>query len=142
MMFFISDPSFDNDDNPYGFFEMHQYTNMQGINDTRGKASGYNDYTIPIEPCNANMENPFTGANRIYCPKFNETHFIHGGFTADKFSWLRLALHICDSREEARLKKLEANKTHIECKSREESLKYFESKIQAVEMGHNEINVN
>ena len=79
---------------------------MLDMNDTRGKAIGYNDITIPIGPCNAGFgfdtDSWFTGGNRLYCPKFNESHYIHGGFNSDKYSWLRLAIHLCDDSEEAK----------------------------------------
>ena len=100
---------------------------MKDMNDTRGKTSGYNDFTIPIEVCTDETKTWYTGANRLYCPKFNETHFIHGSMVAEKYSWIRLGLHLCDDREDAKLKRQEANKTHINCKSREESLRYFDS---------------
>jgi hypothetical protein len=36
-----------------------------------------------------------------YCPQFEETHYLHGGFSASKWSWMRLAIHLCDDRVEA-----------------------------------------
>lgn len=79
---------------------------MKNISDTRGKVAGYNDITIPIGPCNAGFgfdtDTWFTGGNRLYCPIFDETHFIHGGFNAEKYSWLRLGLHLCDNSTEAK----------------------------------------
>ena len=64
---------------------------------------------------------------------FNESHFIHGGFSADKYSWLRLAVHLCDDREEARLEKIAMGKNHLNCAPREESMKFFETNIVALE---------
>lgn len=33
---YVNDPDYDNDDNPYGKFIFHQFTNMKDPNDTRG----------------------------------------------------------------------------------------------------------
>ena len=30
----VTDENFDNDDNPYGEFKLHMYTNMESLNDT------------------------------------------------------------------------------------------------------------
>lgn len=37
MMFYMNDQTFDNDDNPYGKFIFHMYTNMDGPDDVNGK---------------------------------------------------------------------------------------------------------
>jgi hypothetical protein len=51
-MGYVMDPTFDNDDNPYGKFILHMYTNMNDINDIQGeKPLGYNDIHIPLESC-------------------------------------------------------------------------------------------
>lgn len=31
---YVDDPDFDNEDNPYGEFKLHKFTNMNSINDT------------------------------------------------------------------------------------------------------------
>ena len=47
----MNDPTYDNDDNPYGRFVFHMYTNMDGPDDIEGTRSGFNDYEVPIKPC-------------------------------------------------------------------------------------------
>ena len=44
MLFYMNDKNFDNDDNPYGKFIVHQYTNMDGPDDIYGKRKNFNDY--------------------------------------------------------------------------------------------------
>ena len=94
------------------------------------------DVEIPIAPCDKGSDTSqdvdyllWAKGNKYLCPAFNESHFIHGGFSADKYSWLRLAIHLCDDREEARLEKIARGQTHVDCASREESLKFFEQNI-------------
>ena len=38
---YVDDISFKNEDNPYGTFVMHQYTNMDDKNDTSGETTGF-----------------------------------------------------------------------------------------------------
>jgi hypothetical protein len=38
---YVNDKTFDNDDNPYGKFIMHQFTNMQDKYDVNGKIKGF-----------------------------------------------------------------------------------------------------
>lgn len=47
---FINDPNFDNDDNPYGNWKFHFYTNMENLNDTakNKQIDGYNDIIVPL----------------------------------------------------------------------------------------------
>ena len=45
----MNDPTFDNDDNPYGKFVFHMYTNMDGPQDTVGQTKGFNDWEVPIK---------------------------------------------------------------------------------------------
>ena len=64
-----------------------------------------------------------------YCTYFNDDHWIHGGFSAEKFSWMRLIIHQCDNSEAARNQRVAANKNFIDCVGESESLKYFETTI-------------
>lgn len=42
-----------------------------------------------------------------YCPDYKpEIHFIYGGFYSKKYSWQRLALHLCDDSPEAEAKRI------------------------------------
>lgn len=72
--FYVEDPKFDNDDNPYGRVVMHMYSNMDNINDTKKgidqSGRGYNDIEIPIKVCNE--FEPEWKADKIYnyCPDF------------------------------------------------------------------------
>jgi hypothetical protein len=92
----MNDATFDNDDNPYGKFILHQYTNMNDINDTGGNSLGLYDREIPLIECAGGAEDWRNGIPKYYCPDFDESHILHGSFYADKYSWLRLAIHVCD----------------------------------------------
>lgn len=47
---------------------------------------------------------------------------------------MRLALHFCDDSPEAREEKLRAGKKHIDCKSMNETLDYFEYNIVSLDL--------
>lgn len=97
----MNDESYDNDDNPYGKFIMHQYTNMEDKYDTSGSRSGFQDIEIPMKECKGQDQDWRATSLKYYCPEFDENHFAHGGFLAQKYSWLRLGIHLCDDRPEA-----------------------------------------
>lgn len=99
---------------------------MNDINDTEGEAVGFLDREIPLKECGGSAEAWMVGVPKFYCPYFDETHIIHGAFWASKFSWLRLAIHVCDPSEEAKAKRSTPNK---ECKTEQESFDYFEQNI-------------
>lgn len=105
---YVDDPSFDNDDNPYGKFILHMYTNMNNISDTIGpRPLRFYDKEVPLEICSA-KDLGFRQENlKFYCPAFNESHWIHGGFSADMVSNLRLAIHACDDSADAEKKRME-----------------------------------
>ena len=111
---------------------MHQFTNMVDYEDTEGRRSGFQDIEIPLKKCEG-KEVDWRGNPNYYCPRFDQNHFIHGGFSADKFSWMRLALHICDSRPEARLQRIANGKTHEDCEDEETSRNYFLKTVVGVE---------
>jgi hypothetical protein len=48
---YVKNNTFDNDDNPYGKFIFHQYTNMENQNDTKGQITGFMDIEIPLKDC-------------------------------------------------------------------------------------------
>lgn len=133
MIFYINNKDFDNDDNPYGKFIFHQYTNMEGPDDITGKTENFNDVEIPIEECEAQEADWRNKKIKYYCPKFNESHYLHGGWIADKYSYLKLILHICDNSGYAREQRRIEGRTHIDCATREESLWYFENNVIGVE---------
>ena len=57
MMFYVNNDTFNNFDNPYGFFKFHMYTNMEDQFDTEGKLPGHNDIEIPVAPCDQGTDN-------------------------------------------------------------------------------------
>ena len=146
MKFYMVDPTFDNDDNPYGKFVFHMYTNMHGPHDVNGTETGFNDIEVPIKTCNSKSYDWSVEEIRYYCTDFNDNHFLRGGFTGDKYSWMRLILHICDNSTEATAKRQEEKqlglRQHAECASRDESIAYFEKTFIALEAISNEASVD
>ena len=62
-MLMVNNKDYDNDDNPYGKFVLHQYTNMQNLNDTpqnlisderqnTQSQNAFEDRVIPLKSCN------------------------------------------------------------------------------------------
>ena len=61
MMVLVNDEAFDNDDNPFGKFILHLYTNMQDLNDTDvdievdssggGSLYKFEDREVPLVKC-------------------------------------------------------------------------------------------
>ena len=45
---YVNNATYNNDDNPYGSFKLHLYTNMEDANDTRGTRKGFQDVIIPL----------------------------------------------------------------------------------------------
>ena len=104
----MNDPSFDNDDNPYGRFVLHMYTNMENISDTNGPPPpGFYDIEVPLEICSAKYLGFRPPGLKFYCPAFNESHWIHGGFSADKVFTLRLIIHACDDSADAEKERIQ-----------------------------------
>ena len=96
---------------------------------------------IPLKICDG-KELDWRGTPNYYCPDFDNSHFIHGGFYSDKFSWMRMALHICDSRPEAKIKRISEGKTYIDCANEVESKNYFEGIVIGVEALSNEVSID
>lgn len=133
MLFYINNKTFDNDDNPYGKFIFHQYTNMDGPEDIYGKRKGFNDIEIPLSKCQSGDFDWRSNEINYYCPDFSEKHFLKGGFEADKYSWMRLIVHICDNSTEAQAQREIENKKFKECASRDESIWFFENIVTGLE---------
>jgi len=95
----MNNPEFDNDDNPYGKFKLHIYTNMDNLTDTSTecKPKPFKDIEVPLIRCKNTREVEWakTGKKQ-YCPVFNSTHFLYGDFFTERFSWMRLVVHHCD----------------------------------------------
>ena len=68
---YMNDESFDNDDNPYGKFVFHQYSNMEDYEDTKGTRKGFIDREIPLVECGSEEVAWKSGGIKYYCPDFN-----------------------------------------------------------------------
>lgn len=140
---YVNDATYDNDDNPYGKLIFHQFSNMRDINDTKGSVQGFNDLEIPLVECEARKMQWRGGGIKYYCPDYKpEIHFIHGGTYAEKFSWQRVALHLCDNSPEAEAKRNASNKVHWKCKTPEESYQYYEGKIIGMDSKATQVNID
>jgi hypothetical protein len=61
-LIYLENGEYDNDDNPYGKFVYHRYTNMVDINDTESSgeiSSIFFDYEIPLVVNETYMHSPF-----------------------------------------------------------------------------------
>ena len=85
------------------------YTNMDGPEDINGTRANFNDIEIPLERCGSGDLDWRSTKLKYYCPKYDKTHFLHGGFSAPKYNWHRLILHLCDDSPEARAKRSPEN---------------------------------
>ena len=71
----VNNPDYDNDDNPYGKFVLHMYTNMRDENDTEHDPNqiGFDDLTIPLKVCDHPINTAWRKSNvNHYCPDFND----------------------------------------------------------------------
>ena len=137
----VNSLDYDNDDNPYGEFMVHLYTNMKDLNDTKvygedaDKADfeamqGFDDRIIPIKRCQHNVAVPWMASDfKRYCPVFDDDTFLYGNFFTARYAWMRIALHFCDDSEEAREERRKAGKKNVKCAKRDEILEYFASNI-------------
>ena len=142
----VNNENYDNDDNPYGKFIYHMYSNMQNLSDTStdllmdeslDTASVYQfeDRFIPLIDCPNPIYTSWRKSNvKQYCPDYDDGHFLYGNYYTTRFSWLRLALHFCDDTPEGKLDRIQAGKQYIDCKSREEIIDFFSSNIIALDM--------
>ena len=110
------------------------FTNMDGPDDIRGKRSNFNDIEVPLEICNSDATADWrSGGIKYYCPKYDNSSFLHGGFSAPKYNWHRLTIHLCDNSTKAIEQRKREGKKFIECATREKSLEYFENTIIGLE---------
>ena len=77
------------------------YSNMEDSFDIDGFTPGFIDTEVPVVPCPGKEQAWRANQLNYYCTDFNENHFAHGGFSADKFSWFRLVIHECDQSKQA-----------------------------------------
>ena len=59
---------------------------------------------------------------------------MYGTLYTKRFSRLRLGLHFCDDSPEAEVERIDLGKSHTKCRSKEESLDYFQEKIVSLDM--------
>lgn len=140
---YVNDATYDNDDNPYGKLIFHQFTNMENVNDTRGSIKGFKDMEIPLQECAGKKMEWRKGGIKYYCPDYQpDIHFLHGGFYGEKFSWQRIALHLCNDSVEAKAQRIAENKVHIECADREAQIDFYKSRIIGMEAVVVEANID
>ena len=80
---YVNDGEFDNDDNPYGRWVLHRYTNMNDIHDENKEnyEKGYRDEHIQLEPCQLSSEFDWTSSGvKVYCPAMTSFDFLYGNF--------------------------------------------------------------
>ena len=101
----VNNVDFDNDDNPYGKFVYHMYSNMDNLQDTSTSIESnedesiykFEDRFIPLIICPSQSNTSWRKSDvKQYCPDYSDHHFLYGNFYTKRFSWLRLALHFCD----------------------------------------------
>lgn len=109
---------------------MHQYTNMADSEDIIGFTPGFNDIEVPIKPCPGKEQAWRSDNLKYYCTDFQDEHYIHGGFSADKFSWMRLVLHQCDPSKQSY------------CNDPDTSRKYFERTIVGIQSISQEFSID
>ena len=76
----MNDKNFDNDDNPYGQFILHQYTNMKSFDDnsTENVTGGFYDNEVPLGLIKRDYEGKeWWEKSKIYEAKF-DNHWIYG----------------------------------------------------------------
>ena len=98
------DQSFDNDDNPYIKFKFRQQSNFGKEN-----SSDVDNIDIPMVKCSDEqvklLINDFVRENwyygQLYCPEFNESHFLYRNYYEEEYSIYQLQVHYCDPVERA-----------------------------------------
>ena len=134
---YVNDGEFDNDDNPYGRWVLHRYTNMNDIHDENKEnyEKGYRDEHIQLEPCQLSSEFDWTSSGvKVYCPAMTSFDFLYGNFYTKWFSWARLALHFCNNSTEAIEERLYNGKKFVYCESEQSSKAYFSQKIVGLDI--------
>ena len=88
----VNNPDYDNDDNPYGHFIFHQFTNLKNLNESTtitkknvttgsGSSSEFDDRFIPLIPCPESIDAAWRPSNqKQYCPDFGDNSFFYGNF--------------------------------------------------------------
>ena len=89
---------FDNLDNPWGELKLHRYTNMASADAPEGEVIDVKDEIIDLKECTEGETDMWSTNLKIYCPDYKDDQFLYGDYTTDQYSWLRLAVHYCDSK--------------------------------------------
>ena len=79
--------------------------------------------------CSNIEDHDWSLSSKKYCPQFNSTHFLYGGFYSTKYAWMRLVLHFCDDTQKAEELRKKQGKTYVKCKNKEEIKDYFAKNI-------------
>lgn len=137
--FYINNPDFDKDDNPYGTILFHMYTNMDNIKDKQSgieqSSKESKDIIVPIVNCDKIVDSAWKEKSvNHYCPDFKDEHFLAGSFYSSRFAWMRLAIHFCDDSPEAEAQRLKDGKKHIKCLGKEKTKEFFQNNIIGLDM--------
>ena len=85
---------------------MHMYTRMDNLTDnsTDNIKKGFKDVEISLKRCKGLRDTVGDwdlSGTKLYCPQFNESHFLYGGYFSERYSWMRVILHFCDESPKA-----------------------------------------
>ena len=79
----VTNETYDNDDNPYGEFKLHLYTNMRDINGTLiyEDPDQFDDRVIPLVECSDLSDAIYRKSEfKKYCPSYMNDDFLYGNF--------------------------------------------------------------
>ena len=101
---YVNDEQWDNDDNEYATFKLHRYTNMNDVNDVHDMTDrDHRDEIVPLKICEDKITVIWQKANITkYCPDFSEDDYLYGDYIDKRFSWYRLAIHLCEEKERSK----------------------------------------
>ena len=96
-------------------FKLHRYSSLTDDDPDLPAIEGHNDIDIPMVPCSneanhTNSHGVWDQSATKFCPKYNGEIF-GGSYYLQKYSWLRLAVHRCNSSEIINVNGKKQNKT-------------------------------
>ena len=108
----MTDPKFNNDDNPYIKFKLYHYDNYES------KTSPQDKREIPLVPC----ENEYVDdvlkdiwyPGQYYCPGYTEGDYLYSNYYKSVSAWMRLVIHLCNPEERAAQGKTCASRYEID----------------------------